>query len=580
MCCTLIHKLSTRIRQSIGKFADFRYIVDKTVISNYYTFRYIVSTLSSTLPGKRIREAYSQNPDELVVAFDELSSALIFLCRQDANAMYLSNRAARARRNSADCLKGCPGLRVTEVAIDPADRIIRFLLDDGRTLAATLYGPRSNVLLAAEDGAVLDAFKRPRATQGTTLERPRPEQPYDFDLFRNACAGAGSASLASVMRRSFPLLGRTLVAEALLRAACDGARAAADTEARVHDDLERSVRSLLEELASPVVRVYVTQEGSPEYLSLVDLRLARPLKEERMPDIHAAIGRTLALRGALERGAHEQESILTPLREEIAKSRRALARAEEDASGASRAEEYEQCGNALLGALPSLRKGARTFAAGIGGREVEIALEPSLSPLENARKYFTRAKRARAAAAETSRRREELRSRIELAGRLLAEAERTPAGEGPAEFLRAHGEELRLIGLAPAKRKEALPPFRLFTVDGGFEVWAGKNGSNNDLLTLRYAKPDDLWFHARGGSGSHVVLRKRSGKGEPPRRALEQAAAIAAYYSKMKTAGTVAVAMTERRFVRKPRGAAPGTVIIEREKVLFVAPALPKSAAL
>jgi predicted ribosome quality control (RQC) complex YloA/Tae2 family protein len=118
----------------------------------------------------------------------------------------------------------------------------------------------------------------------------------------------------------------------------------------------------------------------------------------------------------------------------------------------------------------------------------------------------------------------------------------------------------------------------VFTVDGGFEVWAGKNSANNDLLTLRYARPDDLWFHARGGSGSHVVLKAHSGKGDPGKRACEQAAGIAAYYSKMKTAGTVAVAMTEKRFVRKPRGAPPGTVVIEREKVIFAQPALPRES--
>ena len=125
--------------------------------------------------------------------------------------------------------------------------------------------------------------------------------------------------------------------------------------------------------------------------------------------------------------------------------------------------------------------------------------------------------------------------------------------------------------------KEKLP-FRIFTVDGGFEVWAGKNSANNDLLTLRYAKPDDLWFHARGGSGSHVVLKVRSGKGEPGKKAREQAAGIAAYYSKMKTSGTVAVAMTEKRYVRKPRGSAPGAVVLEREKVIFIHPALPRDS--
>ena len=118
-------------------------------------------------------------------------------------------------------------------------------------------------------------------------------------------------------------------------------------------------------------------------------------------------------------------------------------------------------------------------------------------------------------------------------------------------------------------------PFRIFTVAGGFQVWAGKSSENNDLLTMKYAKPNDLWFHARGSSGSHVVLRVGTGKGEPARQAIEQAAAIAAYYSKMKTSALVPVAMTERKYVRKPKGASAGTVMIEREKILFVRPTLP-----
>ena len=575
----LIHKLSTQIRGSIGKFADFRYIVDKTVISNYYTFRYIVSTLSPTLPGRRIREAYTQNPDELVVAFEDYPGALVLHCAPEASTLYLSERASRARRNSVDLLKRCHGRPVSGLSIDPADRVVRIGLDEGLTVAAMLYGPRPNVLLLDASGLVTDAFKRPGALTGSTVEQPGPERPYDFPRFHDECAKGGAATLFALMRRSFPLLGGTLTAEALLRSGLEGKQRAAETDAGSLGALDESIRAILAEIAAPVPRLYLTGEGKPEYLSLVELRIARSLVEERIPDIHEAVRRYLTTRGSIEHREHDAEAILTPLRAEIEKARRAFRASGEDAAGASRAEEYEEFGNALLGSLGALRKGTRSFETEIGGVPVAIPLEPALSPLENAQKYFARAKRARAAADETSRRREELRSRIERGEGLLAEAERVIHGGGGEEFLEAHGEELREFGLGRTGRPEDLPPFRLFTVEGGFEVWAGKNGANNDLLTLRHAKPDDLWFHARGGSGSHVVLKVGTGKGEPPKRAIEQAAAIAAYYSKMKTAGTVAVAMTEKRYVRKPRGAPAGTVAIEREKVLFVKPALPHGSA-
>ena len=118
-------------------------------------------------------------------------------------------------------------------------------------------------------------------------------------------------------------------------------------------------------------------------------------------------------------------------------------------------------------------------------------------------------------------------------------------------------------------------PFRVFTVDGGFEVWAGKSSENNDLLTTRHARPNDLWFHARGAGGSHVVLRVGTGKGEISRKAKEQAASVAAYYSKMKNSGLVPVAMTEKKYVHKRKGTPAGTVMVERETVLLVPPQLP-----
>jgi predicted ribosome quality control (RQC) complex YloA/Tae2 family protein len=162
---------------------------------------------------------------------------------------------------------------------------------------------------------------------------------------------------------------------------------------------------------------------------------------------------------------------------------------------------------------------------------------------------------------------------------LLSGIEALNSKEELIDFMNEHEPELLEFGIGKKGRPQEAPPFRTFTVDGGFQVWAGKSSANNDLLTMKYARPHDLWFHARGGSGSHVVLRKGSAKGEPGKKARQQAAGIAAYYSKMKHAKMVPVAMTERKYVRKPKGSPPGTVVLEREKVVFAEPLLPPGAA-
>lgn len=110
-----------------------------------------------------------------------------------------------------------------------------------------------------------------------------------------------------------------------------------------------------------------------------------------------------------------------------------------------------------------------------------------------------------------------------------------------------------------------------YRLPGGWQVLAGRTGAANDHLSLRLARPNDLWFHIRGMPGSHVVLRVPEGA-TPDRATKERAAAIAAYHSKARTAGTVAVSCTHARHVSKPQRAKPGTVTIRNETVLTVRP--------
>lgn len=108
----------------------------------------------------------------------------------------------------------------------------------------------------------------------------------------------------------------------------------------------------------------------------------------------------------------------------------------------------------------------------------------------------------------------------------------------------------------------------------GWTVWAGKTARDNDQLSIKVARNDDWWFHLRGAPSSHVVLFVRDGV-EPPRDVVERAAAVAAWHSKQRAGGTVAVTATRARYVSKPKGAKAGTVAIRKEVVFKVKPAIP-----
>ncbi len=139
---------------------------------------------------------------------------------------------------------------------------------------------------------------------------------------------------------------------------------------------------------------------------------------------------------------------------------------------------------------------------------------------------------------------------------------------------RPHGGRnplLHTMSKAERIERQRQPQMFEYELPGEWTVLAGKTDADNDRLSLKIAKPNDWWFHVRGMPGSHVILRGKSDQ-EPDRDTLKRAAAIAAYHSKARNGGVVAVSCTQARYVSKPRGAKSGTVSIRKETVLKVRP--------
>jgi predicted ribosome quality control (RQC) complex YloA/Tae2 family protein len=195
-------------------------------------------------------------------------------------------------------------------------------------------------------------------------------------------------------------------------------------------------------------------------------------------------------------------------------------------------------------------------------QSIHITLKKNLSPQENAAHYYSKYKVQRK---QHQKLLEDLNTLKNKLADLMKEnslaAETKDLAELPQPIVKNkhsdNGKEL---------------PFRKFEKDG-FTILVGKNAASNDLLTMKHAHKNDLWLHTHGVSGSHVVIKHIAGK-EFTKQVIEFAASIAAYYSKLKGSQLVPVSYTLKKHVRKRKGAAPGEVIIEREKVAMVKPML------
>lgn len=117
----------------------------------------------------------------------------------------------------------------------------------------------------------------------------------------------------------------------------------------------------------------------------------------------------------------------------------------------------------------------------------------------------------------------------------------------------------------------AKPRILQYELPGGWLLFVGATADDNDILSTTVAEPDDWWLHADDVAGSHVILRAKAAE-EPSRETLRQAAAVAAYHSKARNAGTVGVYCTRARYVRKPHGVKTGMVEVSRGTILKVAP--------
>lgn len=217
------------------------------------------------------------------------------------------------------------------------------------------------------------------------------------------------------------------------------------------------------------------------------------------------------------------------------------------------------------------------------GAELEIELDPALSPTENAQDYYRRYQKARAGLAM-------IQEQLAKSGAELAYLEQVEASLALAESLPDLEEirrELEAEGYIATKAKKGAPgkaaksapapkqeptqaPITLRSTDG-FEIWVGRNNRQNDMLTLRLAAQTDLWFHTKEIAGAHVILRVPPGA-EVPERAIHEAAALAAYHSKGRESSSVPVDYALRKHVRKPSGARPGMVIYDHNKTLWVTP--------
>lgn len=271
-----------------------------------------------------------------------------------------------------------------------------------------------------------------------------------------------------------------------------------------------------------------------------------------------------------DRVNQQASELIRRVENELEKNRKKLGKQEEELLATENAEEFRQKGELLTTFLHQVPNDQEQVELDnyYTGEKIVIALDKALTPNQNAQRYFKRYQKLKEAVKHLTSLIEETRATI-----LYLESVETALAQASLTEIAEIREELIQTGFIRRRQREKIQkrqkPEKYLATDGQTIILVGRNNLQNDELTFKMAKKDELWFHAKDIPGSHVVI---TGNLQPSDEVKTDAAELAAYFSKARLSNLVQVDMIEVKKLNKPTGGKPGFVTYTGQKTLRVTP--------
>ena len=528
--------------------------------TNYYFLRQLAPALTERLRGYRVAVCFTQEKDELVVGLTNGTNEFWLKAQLGANfpALALPETFQRARANSVDLFPDLLGEQVETVVPWPQDRVLQLNFRSGARLVLKLYGPRPNAIFRPAPDAPAQLFQQKLLADADLRPLPAASIPSTNDNKQDNQSAQSEKSAKSAIPAT--------LADLPLRYLRTQGYDPAPPETKT-----RLLNQVLAQLEKPA-HYYLIQLDGRTRLSL--LPLGDILETLPGPDPVAALRRFVPM--ALGRRALEMETkqLRQLLERRADEASTAAAHARQRLHALAHEAGYRHTADLIMANLHAIPAGATQVEVEdfYTGAARVIKLKRTEKPQLTAENLYRKGKNQQIEERQLTERIARRETEALTALERLEELSTQPA----LAELRALRTWRKQHGLdpAPAAVKAATElPFKVFE-DRGFTILVGRNAANNDLLTQKYAHKDDLWLHAKDVTGSHVVIRHQAGQ-PVPEPVVEHAAMLAGWYSRRQHDTLCPVTVTPKKFVRKPKGALPGQVVVERERVVLVKPGNP-----
>ena len=548
-----------------------------------FLVKQVVAELSGGLRGALVSKVHQPAEKEIVLTLwtGKEEKRLLLSADPELCRIHLSTRKVPSPpsppRFCQYLRRHLEGMRIEGISVAPFDRLVRLdfvatrpgALHERTSLHAELYGRHANLVYADGEGTILEPLRTVTPEESRIREvaagipyrpLPRPERLFlpDFtpDDAERLCVRSFEG-LARVLQQEISGLGQELAREAAERAKGGPA------------DLHAAIREF--------VRRYETNDFAPGIGTLPSGRnrllpfpcpAAGFAEFHPYPDANAAADAYYSETASARELAILRQKLRSRLSALLKKERHKLENVGGDEERLTEALKGRDRGETIKAHLKALRKGMTEY----GG----IPLDPTKTPVENMNRYFYLHKKAKRAVDIVRNRKREVAEAVyyleSLEGQLAAAETRDELVAVRQELSLAFAPKKPKRGAGKPARKEApsaIPPLVARVHFGGYEILVGKNNIGNDRIVKELAAPEDLWLHAQGIPGSHVLVKVRP-KEATPADVVEEAARLAVLHSKAKGSASVPVFLAEARHVSKFKGARPGLVRIAKYRTINV----------
>ncbi len=564
------------------------------------TIANIVSELNHTITGGKINKIAQPENDELIITIkNQRQQYRLFLSASASLPLIYLTEANKPSPLTAPnfCMllrKHIGSGKILSVTQPGMERIIRFTIEHLNELGdlcikyliVEIMGKHSNIIFCNENDQIIDSIKHVSAHMSSVRE-VLPGRPYFIpvtqekknplelteDILSNEILSrpvATSKALYTGITGISPLMSE----EICHRANIDGGIPTDGLSSLEKLHLSHTFLSLLEDIKSESFTPNIVYQGrEPVEFAPFPLTQYEDLKTVEYPSISQVLETYYAEKNIVTKMRQKSVDLRKIVQTALDRNLKKYQIQQKQMKDTEKKEKYRIWGELINTYGYGLEPGVKSMEAlnYYTNENITIPLDPTLTPQENAKKYFDKYSKMKRTAEALDHLLQETKSEIEHLESISASLDIALSEDDLAQIKEEMIEYgyIRRKYTGGKKVKITSKPFHYLSSDG-YHIYVGKNNFQNEELSFKFATGNDWWFHAKGQPGSHVIV-KTNGE-ELPDRTFEEAGRLAAYFSRGRQAPKVEIDYTQKKNLRKPNGAKPGFVVYYTNYSLLIEP--------